>query len=422
MADKFVVNVVTGQGGGGHHATYLALRAAAMQRNLPWEFQVTDMDEIITELSEAGQVKNAYEMFGFSGHDLYNLMVKGGWTWLWPLKMRLNKLLVKLNYNVGVRVFEKHWRQQKPDLVVSVMPLYNKGLWESLQRAQFGTPYVTVLTDFADCPPAFWFDPETGGEWVCGSQRAVDQAKSLGISSSRLKLSSGLVIHPQFYADSALSLHTAAPSASPLSATELAAESVAYKASQREQLGLAANCLTAIVMFGGNGSKQMVKIAQQLEKFGENLQIIFVCGHNQALAEQLKSYTGSQKRAVVEFVDEISHYMRLSDFFIGKPGNVSVSEALAMNLPVVTACNFATMSQERYCAEWVLEQNVGIVLSSFNKVDQAIAQLLQPDALKQYQASLAKLNNQAVFEVIDLLQATLQKKVPEQVLTTSKSL
>lgn len=390
MAKKFTVNIVTGQGGGGHYATYLALKAAAQQRKLPWEFQVTDMDEIITELSQAGQVKNAYEMFGFSGHDLYNKMVKGGWTWLWPLKMRLNKLLVKLNYDVGVRVFEAHWRKQKPDLVVSVMPLYNKGLWESLQRAQSGTPYVTVLTDFADCPPAFWFDPETGGQLVCGTPRAIEQARSLGIAKSRLIQSSGLVIHPQFYAGSKLSS--------------------AERASQRQQLGLEAARSTGIVMFGGNGSQEMLTIAKQLEHLENELQLIFMCGDNPALAQQLQAYAGPQKRAVIGFTDEMARYMHLSDFFIGKPGNVSVSEALAMKLPVVTTCNLTTMSQERYCAQWVSEQGVGVVISSFKQVDRAVSQLLSPGVLQQCQTNLDNFDNQAVFEVIDLLETILQKE------------
>ncbi|MEM9949843.1 MAG: glycosyltransferase, partial [Cyanobacteria bacterium P01_D01_bin.36] len=346
------------------------------------------------DLSQAGQVKNAYEMFGFSGHDLYNKMVKGGWTWLWPLKMWLNKWLVKLNYDVGVRAFESHWRKQKPDVVVSVMPLYNKGLWESLQRAYPGTPYVTVMTDFADCPPSFWFEPEIGTQWFCGTQRAIEQARSLDISTSRLTPSSGLVIHPQFYTHSSLS--------------------PAERAHQRQQLGLVADRPTAIVMFGGNGSQEMLKIAKQLEKFQDTLQLIFICGHAQALAEQLKAYAGPQKRAVVGFADNMANYMSLSDFFIGKPGNVSVSEALAMRLPIITACNFATMSQERYCAEWLLEQQVGIVVSSFQKVDKAVTQLLQPAVFEQYRANLHKFDNQAVFEVIDYLKTVLSKieKIP----------
>jgi 1,2-diacylglycerol 3-beta-galactosyltransferase len=198
MQKSFLINVVTGQGGGGHYATYHAIRAIAEQQQLPWQFQVTDMDAIITELSQQNQVKNAYEMFGFSGHDLYNAMVKNGWTWLWSLKMRLNKFLVKLNHDIGVEIFENYWREQNPDLVVSVMPLYNKGLWESLQRAKPGTPMVTVLTDFADCPPAFWIDPEIGNYLVCGTEKAVEQARLLGVEPARIVKTSGLVIHPNF--------------------------------------------------------------------------------------------------------------------------------------------------------------------------------------------------------------------------------
>ena len=35
------------------------------------------------------------------------------------------------------------------------------------------------------------------------------------------------------------------------------------------------------------------------------------------------------------FTKEVPYYMRLSDFFIGKPGPGSISEALAMKLPVL---------------------------------------------------------------------------------------
>lgn len=406
MAKAFKVNVVTGQGGGGHYSTYRAIKAVVEQRRLPWELQVTDMDDIIAGLSQAGEIQNAYETFGFSGHDLYNLMVKGGWTWLWPLKMRLNKLMVKMNHQTGVKIFAEHWQKHQPDLVVSVMPLYNKGLYESLQIAKPGTPYVTVLTDFADCPPAFWFDPEAGNTLVCGTDRAVEQARSLQIPSDRIIQSSGLVIHPNFYKQQ------------PLSDTERDIE----KAAKRIALGLDASTPTGLVMFGGNGSKVMLDIAKRLEGLEEQIQLIFVCGNNTEVAEALKtnssrvchssashsSETGTQKRAVVGFVDEIANYMQLSDFFIGKPGNVSVSEALAMKLPIITECALTTMSQEKYCAQWVKNNGVGIVVSSFKQIEQAVSEMIQPARYQQYKQRLAEFDNQAVFEVADLLQIILE--------------
>ena len=57
--------------------------------------------------------------------------------------------------------------------------------------------------------------------------------------------------------------------------------------------------------------------------------------------------------------------MSLADFFIGKPGPGSISEAVAMGLPVIVERNTWTLPQERYNADWVLERNAGLVLPNF---------------------------------------------------------
>jgi len=56
--------------------------------------------------------------------------------------------------------------------------------------------------------------------------------------------------------------------------------------------------------------------------------------------------------------------MHLSDFLIGKPGPGCISEAMQQGLPVIVVKNRWTMPQERYNADWVVENRAGIVLDS----------------------------------------------------------
>ncbi len=394
MKKTFSINVVTGQGGGGHYAAYHAIRSIAEQQQLPWEFQVTDMDEMITKLSGQNQLNNTYDMFGFSAHDLYNWMLRSGWTWLWPFLMRLNKLLVKLNYKMGVRLFEQHWREQQPDLVVSVMPLFNKAIWESIQRAKPGTPVVTILVDFADCPPDFWFEPTTGNYFVCGTDKAVEQARSLGIAAEQIIQTSGMVIHSKFYS---------------ATSGDRAPISQSIRQQERQRLGLDPDRMTGLVLFGGNGSSVMKDISERLEPLSEQLQLIFICGRNEALAQELRRYQGPQKRFITTFTDDVPYYMQLADFFIGKPGPGSISEAIAMKLPVIVECNAFTMIQERYNAEWIQLKEVGLVLPSFREIKKAVKKLLQPETFAHYRANVDAINNRAVFEVSEILQEMLVK-------------
>ena len=89
--------------------------------------------------------------------------------------------------------------------------------------------------------------------------------------------------------------------------------------------------------------------------------------------------------------------MQLADFFIGKPGSGSLSEAVHMGLPPIVTRNAWTMPQERYCTEWVGEQGLGLVLPSFRSIASGVQALLAD--LPRYQAATRRMHNRAAAEV-----------------------
>jgi UDP-N-acetylglucosamine:LPS N-acetylglucosamine transferase len=100
--------------------------------------------------------------------------------------------------------------------------------------------------------------------------------------------------------------------------------------------------------------------------------------------------------------------MHLADFFIGKPGPGSISEAVHMKLPIIVERNLWTLAQERYNAEWVKEKNAGLVVPNFSGIREAVAQLER--GLDGYRSSVDKIRNRAVFEIPDILATILERR------------
>jgi UDP-N-acetylglucosamine:LPS N-acetylglucosamine transferase len=105
--------------------------------------------------------------------------------------------------------------------------------------------------------------------------------------------------------------------------------------------------------------------------------------------------------------------MQLADYFIGKPGPGSISEAMAMRLPAIVERNAWTLPQERYNAEWLIENGTGIVLPNFRGIAAAVERLLEPSNYANYRAATERVNNRAVFEIADILQRLLEQPVQE---------
>jgi len=140
-----------------------------------------------------------------------------------------------------------------------------------------------------------------------------------------------------------------------------------------------------------------------------NVQMIYICGKNEKLAAALRARTSRLPRFVEGYTTRVNYYMQLADFFVGKPGPGSVSEALAMQLPVIVECNAWTLPQERYNAAWIMEKEVGVVLRNFRRVERAAEQMIEPATLARYRANVAAIKNRAIFEIPAIIEQIFER-------------
>jgi 1,2-diacylglycerol 3-beta-galactosyltransferase len=174
----------------------------------------------------------------------------------------------------------------------------------------------------------------------------------------------------------------------------------------RAALGLDPNLPTALIMFGGYGSKTAEKIVKRLGREEIPLQTIVICGHNEKLREALAGRPGCH---AVGFTDRVPDYMRMADFFIGKPGPGSISEALHLGLPVILERNNLTMPQERYNTDWVQEHEVGVVIREFRRIADAVRFLLADGRLDRFRENARRVSNRAVYEIPAMLEKIMSE-------------
>ena len=364
--------------GGGHRSAARALTAAAQELRAPWEIEFLNLQELLDPLDIVKK------LVGVRVQDVYNYMLEKGWTLGAGQLLPLLHAAIRSHHSLILELLTRYWLDNRPDIVVSLIPNFNRVLAESVRHALPDVPFVTVLTDLADYPPHFWIEPES--EYlVVGSGRAAEQAYSMGHSRDHVFQTSGMIINPSFYS---------IPEAD--------------HRQQRESEGLQPHRLTGLVMFGGQGSRAMLQIACRLNEL-DWLQLIFIAGRNQNLEAELRRMSFRIPVHIEGFTSRMPHFMQMSDFFIGKPGPGSLSEALFMGLPVIVERNAWTLPQERFNTEWVVESEVGMVVQSFREIGTAVERLRDPVVFSRYHASARRLRNRAVYEVITILENILAK-------------
>ena len=379
------IHVVFHDAGGGHRNAAVALQSIAAQQQRPWQIELIQFQEL------TDQFDILRKLTGIRIQQQYNMLLQNGWTLGSAYLLRVLQATIRAFHRPLARLLENFWREKPADLLVSVIPHFNRELCQSWSQVYPGRPFVTLITDLADFPPRFWIEPLREQYVIAGTERAAQQARTLGHDDAHIFRTSGMILRPEFYAP-----ETSDPVA------------------LRTELGLRPDLSTAIVLFGGHGSKVMYDITRRLDAAQLPLQLILICGRNEELAAKFNAQTWRMPLKVIGFTKEIHKLMRAADFLIGKPGPGSIAEAMVRHLPVLIECNAWTLPQERYNAEWVAEKRVGIVLKNFRGVVEGARRMLEPDTLGEFRKNVAALNNRAIFEIPEILARLLSESTNQE--------
>lgn len=363
--------------GGGHRAAAQALQLVIASEKKPWDVELMNLQEVLDEIDPTRKYLK------IRVQDIYNRILSQGWTLGAPTMLKGLHLVINAYRRKIVRQLQAHWNQARPQMVVSLIPNFNSCIAESINASSTGVPFVTILTDVADYPPHFWMERES--QYIIGgSERACQQAAALGHGEGAVFRVSGMILNPRFY--------------EPMNTDRQLA---------RLDLDLDRDVPTALVLFGGYGSREMLTISERLEDCKAQLQAIFICGRNAKLQAKLRGRKLKYRFFVEGFTSEIPRYMAISDFMIGKPGPGSISEAVQMKLPVIVNCNNWTLPQERFNARWIEEAGVGLAVQNFDNIGAAAERLLEN--LETFKLRTHQLENRAVFEVVKALEHILQR-------------
>src|SRR5258708_31096414 len=230
------IHVVFHDGGGGHRNAAVALQSIVAQQQRPWQVDLIQFQELTDQLDVLRKLT------GIRIQEQYNVLLQNGWTLGSVYLLRLLQATIRAFHRPLVRLLEKFWREKPADLLVSVIPHFNRELCQSWSKIYPGRPFVTLITDLADFPPCFWIEAIEEQFVICGTERAAKQARALGHDTAHIFPTSPTSLPPALYA--------------PANSDPLAL---------RPELGLRPDLTTAIVLFGGHGSKVMCDITPPLD-------------------------------------------------------------------------------------------------------------------------------------------------------------
>jgi processive 1,2-diacylglycerol beta-glucosyltransferase len=206
---------------------------------------------------------------------------------------------------------------EQPSTIISTFPLASAIL------STLNIPFKTVITDHTAHPS--WVHQMTEKYFV-GSSYVKEELLSMGVDENKIFIT-GIPIRSTF-----LHPHTAMVEKGDLP--------------------------TMLIMGGGFGLIDRT-LVQYLEGIPERFLIYYVCGRNKRLRRDLRKNLNYSHHDIhiLGFIDYVQDLMRITDIMISKPGGLTISEAIALQAPLLVY--HPLPGQEEENANYIIETGMG---------------------------------------------------------------
>ena len=235
----------------------------------------------------------------------------------------------------------------KPDVIITTHPFPTEMVSILKSKELVNIPLVCIMTDYA--PHKTWVNQQVDA-YIVSNDDMVKEMSNIGIKEE--------VIYPY----------------------GIPIEQVFFEKKDKDlvldELELNPNLPTILMMAGSFGVTNVFKIYEDIININRDFQVIVITGKNQKLYDEFaKVINKSEKQTkLIYFTDEVNKFMQAADIIITKPGGLTITEALASNIPM--AIFDAIPGQEEENADFLINHNMAIKLEKGQSCDKLIEELL----------------------------------------------
>lgn len=273
-------------------------------------------------------------------------------------------------------------RAENPDMVISAHPFSSQMCAYLKRKGKVNFTLATIMTDFA--PHDQWLVGHENTEYFfVAHDKMKNYLLSKGIEENKI-FATGIPINSRFTKE--------------------------YdKADILNLFNLNENKKT-VLFFGGwnSGSAQIrtLEIFKVLATYSNNYQIVAISAKNKKLQEgyeQIVNENNLNNVTVLDYTNMVPELMSISDLVVAKPGGLTTSESLAMNLPMIIINPIAGQEEEN--AEFLEEKGIGVWIRKDDNIKEKIDNLLNDEDKLNSMKECTKLlaNKFSTYDIINIL-------------------
>lgn len=298
-----------------------------------------------------------------------------GWSYYSTRRIERTHPLVRTGFTLGKRKLKQLLVEHRPNGIISTFPYFDVS--SVVRQMNKHIPTFTVITDY-DLHHR-WILSTTDRYYVATYDLAEQMIHS-GINPDLVQVS-GIPIRDEFENQPADPI--AHQGQSPVDL---------YSEAMYRKYGLNSNLRTTLIISGGLGTQAISSRFLRLLETIPNHQIVIVCGRNERRKLELEAkFIHADHVHVFGYVTEIHELMSCADAMLTKAGGVTLTEALALQVPLFISR--PQPGQERENAKYFARQGAAIVVQQDTELAMRLCDAYnQPALLKSMKRSMASLS------------------------------
>lgn len=170
---------------------------------------------------------------------------------------------------------------------------------------------------------------------------------------------------------------------------------------ERIRLGLNPEKPVLLLSAGAYGVGPNEFMVEQMYNLKSDAQTVVVCGRNKELKQRILQLVESRSSRfkVLGYTDDMHKLMKMADVFIGKPGGMTTSEAIACGLPMCIVSPIP--GQEERNSDHLLEEGIAIKCNDLSTLPFKLDRLLEdPDRLARMKANALQFSRPEASSII----------------------